>query len=63
MGGTNMKADIRALANGAGILVATPGRLNDHIDNTPGFAARLKRCNTVILDECDRYVAAAVGSA
>ena len=51
-----MKADIRALAHGTGILVATPGRLIDHIDNTPGFAAKLKGCHTVILDECDRYV-------
>lgn len=54
MGGTNMKAEAKKLQNGAGILVATPGRLIDHIDNTPGFAGKLKRCHTVILDECDR---------
>eukprot|EP00045_Choanoeca_perplexa_P006292 m.53484 g.53484 ORF g.53484 m.53484 type:complete len:661 (-) comp13566_c0_seq4:113-2095(-) len=56
MGGTNMKADVRALQHGTGILVATPGRLNDHIENTSGFAEKLKRCHTVILDECDRML-------
>lgn len=31
------------------ILVATPGRLQDHLTNTPGFAARLLSVQTLIL--------------
>ena len=56
MGGTNIKADKRCLSAGIGVLVATPGRLIDHINNTPGFAGKLRKVHTVILDECDRCV-------
>lgn len=37
VGGTNMKKDVRLLNEGpVAILVASPGRLLDHLDNTPG---------------------------
>lgn len=37
VGGTNMKKDVRQLNEGpVAILVASPGRLLDHLDNTPG---------------------------
>jgi len=38
------------------ILVATPGRLIDHMENTPGFVAALGRCNILVLDEADRML-------
>ena len=43
VGGTNIKKDYRELGlQGGGpapdILVATPGRLNDHLENSPGVA-------------------------
>lgn len=38
------------------ILVATPGRLRDHIENTPGFATQLMGVKVLILDEADRLL-------
>ncbi|KAF3535579.1 hypothetical protein F2Q69_00018579 [Brassica cretica] len=38
------------------ILVATPGRLIDHIDNTPGFARRLRGVKVLVLDEADHLL-------
>jgi ATP-dependent RNA helicase MSS116, mitochondrial len=56
MGGTNMNAEVRRTERGAGILIATPGRLIDHIDNSRGFADKLRQVHTVIFDECDRLL-------
>ncbi|KAA0158821.1 hypothetical protein FNF28_06066 [Cafeteria roenbergensis] len=56
MGGTNMKAEARRLAGGCGILVATPGRLLDHIENTRGFQESLRHMHSFVLDECDRLL-------
>jgi superfamily II DNA/RNA helicase len=36
--------------------VATPGRLKDHIENTPGFATRLRGVKVLVLDEADRLL-------
>ena len=38
------------------ILVATPGRLKDHLENTPGFSTRLKGVKVLVLDEADRLL-------
>ena len=38
------------------ILVGTPGRLIDHIDNTRGFAEALGAAHTLVLDEADRLL-------
>lgn len=38
------------------ILVATPGRLKDHIENTAGFATRLMGVKVLVLDEADRLL-------
>jgi ATP-dependent RNA helicase MSS116 len=40
IGGTNVNTDIRRLSKRVDILIATPGRLVDHLENTPGFADR-----------------------
>jgi ATP-dependent RNA helicase MSS116 len=40
LGGTNMKREQRALEQGPFVLVATPGRLNDHLENS-GLDRRL----------------------
>uniref|UniRef100_A0A8C6U7R2 ATP-dependent RNA helicase n=1 Tax=Neogobius melanostomus TaxID=47308 RepID=A0A8C6U7R2_9GOBI len=42
------------LANGVNILVATPGRLLDHLQNTPGFMFKNLQC--LIIDEADRIL-------
>ena len=53
-GGTNRKADVRALNSGAiAVLVATPGRLQDHLQNTAGFGDRCGRLATLVFDEAD----------
>lgn len=56
-GGTNIKSDHRELqSKRCDILVATPGRLKDHIDNTPGFKQRLSQLAYLILDEADQLL-------
>jgi ATP-dependent RNA helicase RhlE len=53
VGGVKPRAQIRALARGVDILVATPGRLEDHISTG---AITLTRTNTVVLDEADQMM-------
>ena len=38
------------------ILVATPGRLRDHTENTAGFATRLMGVKVLVLDEADHLL-------
>lgn len=38
------------------IIVATPGRLLDHIENKSGFSTRLMGLKMLILDEADRLL-------
>jgi len=38
------------------LMIATPGRLIEHINTTAGFAARLAGCEVLILDECDQLL-------
>jgi ATP-dependent RNA helicase MSS116 len=56
VGGTNINSDKNRLAGDVTILVATPGRLIDHIDNTTGFAAKLASIKVLVLDEADRLL-------
>jgi ATP-dependent RNA helicase RhlE len=52
-GGVPYSAQIKALARGLDILVATPGRLEDHLDT---HAARLAETEVFVLDEADRML-------
>ncbi|XP_060526594.1 probable ATP-dependent RNA helicase pitchoune [Cylas formicarius] len=54
VGGGNRKEESERLWNGANILVATPGRLLDHMQNTEGFI--YKSVFNVIIDEADRMM-------
>ncbi|XP_056281713.1 ATP-dependent RNA helicase DDX18 [Pseudoliparis swirei] len=54
MGGSNRSAEAQRLANGVNIVVATPGRLLDHLQNTPGFMYKNLQC--LIIDEADRIL-------
>ncbi|GJN38524.1 hypothetical protein PR202_gb27575 [Eleusine coracana subsp. coracana] len=57
IGGTRMALEQKRMhTNPAQILVATPGRLRDHMENTPGFATRLMGVKVLILDEADRLL-------
>ena len=53
VGGVKPQKQIRALARGLDILVATPGRLEDH--QSTG-AIRLNATDTIILDEADQML-------
>ncbi|CAH1635714.1 unnamed protein product [Spodoptera littoralis] len=53
MGGANRKKEARKLF-GINILVATPGRLLDHMKNTPNFYYNKAFC--VVVDEVDRML-------
>ena len=52
-GGANIQTQIKALKNGAHILVATPGRILDLINRK---AADLSQVKTVVLDEADEML-------
>lgn len=51
-GGLDLKSQEAALRAGPDVLIATPGRLIDHLHNTPSF--ELSHIEILILDEADR---------
>ncbi len=53
IGGVGMVPQTQAFAKGVEIVVATPGRLNDHLDSG---SARLDRIEILVLDEADRML-------
>jgi ATP-dependent RNA helicase DDX31/DBP7 len=54
IGGASRKSDKSRLRKGVTILVATPGRLLDHLQNTNTFS--MKRLAWLVLDEFDRLL-------
>ncbi|XP_014258537.1 probable ATP-dependent RNA helicase pitchoune [Cimex lectularius] len=54
MGGACREVETKKLTNGINILVATPGRLLDHLQNTPGFLYKNLQC--LVIDEADRIL-------
>ncbi|RMZ55588.1 hypothetical protein APUTEX25_000171 [Auxenochlorella protothecoides] len=54
MGGGNRRAEAERLTKGVSLLVATPGRLLDHLQNTKGFLVRNLAC--LVIDEADRIL-------
>jgi ATP-dependent RNA helicase MSS116 len=55
IGGTNKDKEERAILNGCNILIATPGRLNDHFSNMEVVNA-FRNLDTLVLDEADRLL-------
>ncbi|KAL6556372.1 hypothetical protein OROGR_005660 [Orobanche gracilis] len=56
-GGTRFKVDQRRLeSEPSQILVATPGRLLDHIENKSGISVRLMGLHMLVLDEADHLL-------
>ncbi|KAL2891916.1 ATP-dependent RNA helicase HAS1 [Ceratocystis lukuohia] len=53
IGGANRRAEAEKLAKGVNLLIATPGRLLDHLQNTPFVFKNLK---SLIIDEADRIL-------
>ncbi|XAR55048.1 RNA helicase [Bertholletia excelsa] len=57
VGGTRFKDDQKCLeSDPCQIIVATPGRLLDHIENKSGFSLRLMGLKMLILDEVDHLL-------
>ena len=54
MGGANRRTESERLAKGVNILIATPGRLLDHLQNTKGFVFR--NLLAFVMDEADRIL-------
>jgi ATP-dependent RNA helicase DDX18/HAS1 len=54
IGGANRRAEAERLAKGVNILVATPGRLLDHLQNSKGFVYR--NLQVLVIDEADRIL-------
>ncbi len=53
IGGVGMNPQIDAFRKGTEIIVATPGRLNDHLDSR---TAKLDQVEILVLDEADRML-------
>ncbi|KAK9094633.1 hypothetical protein Scep_026102 [Stephania cephalantha] len=57
IGGTRFKLDQKRLeSDPCQIIVATPGRLLDHIENKSGFSVRLMGLKMLVLDEADHLL-------
>ncbi|KAL7497094.1 hypothetical protein ACHAWT_007454 [Skeletonema menzelii] len=54
VGGVDMASQAIALARNPHIVVATPGRLLDHLENTKGF--HLRQLKYLVMDEADRML-------
>lgn len=54
MGGANRRVEAEKLVKGVNVLICTPGRLLDHLQNTKGFLYRNLQC--LIIDEADRIL-------
>ena len=54
VGGMDMMSQSIALSKRPHIIVATPGRLQDHLENTKGF--NLKSLKYLVMDEADRLL-------
>lgn len=54
MGGANRRSEVERLVKGVNLIVATPGRLLDHLQNTSGFLVRNLAC--LVIDEADRIL-------
>ncbi|KAI0019800.1 ATP-dependent RNA helicase HAS1 [Xylariomycetidae sp. FL0641] len=54
IGGANRRAEADKLSKGVNLLIATPGRLLDHLQNTPGFV--FKNLRSLVIDEADRIL-------
>jgi len=54
MGGVVKKPEEERLEKGVNLLVATPGRLLDHLQNTKGFIIKNLKC--LVIDEADRIL-------
>ena len=55
VGGTNKNKDIKALRGKVPIVVATPGRLLDHLQNS-NLDDRMANLDSLILDEADQLL-------
>ncbi|CAH8385860.1 unnamed protein product [Eruca vesicaria subsp. sativa] len=54
IGGNNRRSEAQRIANGSNLLIATPGRLLDHLQHTKGFI--YKHLNCLVIDEADRIL-------
>jgi len=54
IGGVNRKIEAEKLKKGVNVLISTPGRLLDHLQNTSGFVFKNLQC--LVIDEADRIL-------
>ncbi|KAK8690770.1 hypothetical protein V6N13_074296 [Hibiscus sabdariffa] len=56
IGGSTRRGEAERIVKGVNLLVATPGRLLDHLQNTKGFIYKNLKC--LMIDEADRILEA-----
>lgn len=61
-GGTDMRAQAQALSRRPHVVIATPGRLADHIETSGEETTRgLRKVKVVVFDEADRLLSSSAG--
>ena len=56
MGGANRRTEAERLVKGVNLLVATPGRLLDHLQNTKGFLYKNLQVSLVSIFHIDKIL-------
>jgi superfamily II DNA/RNA helicase len=56
VGGTSKYQDRQKIWNGVDLLVCTPGRLEDHLNDTKGFSDMIWSTKVLVLDEADQML-------
>jgi ATP-dependent RNA helicase DDX49/DBP8 len=56
IGGMEMTSQAVALSKRPHVVIATPGRLQDHFDSSSEMAARFSQLRFLVLDEADRLL-------
>eukprot|EP00742_Colponemidia_sp_Colp-10_P002468 GILJ01002630.1.p1 GENE.GILJ01002630.1~~GILJ01002630.1.p1 ORF type:complete len:467 (-),score=80.16 GILJ01002630.1:121-1521(-) len=62
VGGMDMMTQALALSKRPHVVIATPGRLADHLDKDPSHAKLFKSLQFVVLDEADRLMDSSFGN-
>ncbi|KAK6582206.1 hypothetical protein PZA11_004614 [Diplocarpon coronariae] len=56
IGGTNKNTEEKEILRGCDILIATPGRLEDHLSSNQRIVDAFRNLDTLVLDEADRLL-------
>jgi ATP-dependent RNA helicase MSS116 len=56
VGGTNVNKDLTGFKSNPDVLIATPGRLNDHLENSGALRRQMQELKVLVFDEADQLL-------